>query len=600
MRAEPVDHAPSLRTRRGEPKLGRFRQPVDGTNRMPSRPMHDRPVHWGYVAGAALLVYVLAHWPALTNPYVINDDVRQQIFWMQRWNDPEIYQNDLLCRYAESYVPWGVQAVYYVASSIINPVQFSKVVAGVLYVVTAWLLYGLGLQFGNRRVAFAVVCASFFFATFLRKISGGIAQSFAFPLLLAYLFFLARRNLLGCATTILVQSVFNPYIFLLSLLTHMLYLVRILGQPLMDRLLARGSGSQKDRANGGDLRSSGTACSSLWPLVVVHLPILAGACLMALKYVYLKSPEFGDLLTRSAMEGLVEYTAAGRYGFLPQTSFLHEIVRPWLLVLPIQDDALLVGWTALIVVAALLLYAFSRTDRRVDLSGFHPFGYLLPASLILYWLSSWVFMKLFIPRRYVEFSLNIFYCVLIAVAVSIVLESYSTCRKAFSWVLLLCVILGGARNYHIGIYNYSSDSAVYQFIETMPKTTLVAGHPNYMDNCLTFSRRKALITYELSHTWMSGYWTVVKQRTFDFFDAYYAESSEAVREFAGKYGVDYLVVRERDFSPHVLQSGLIYFEPFGSHVRRKVGGRSAFSVLDSEAFPVVYEHRGIRILKLGP
>lgn len=600
MRAGPVDDVSSFQTRRGEPKLGRSRQSVDGANRMPSRSTHDQTVHWVYVAGAALLVYVLAHWPALTNPYVVNDDVRQQIFWMQRWNDPEIYRNDLLCRYAESYVPWGVKAVYYAASWIINPVQFSKVVAGVLYVATALLLYGLGLQFGNRRVAFAVVCTSFFFTTFLRKISGGIAQSFAFPLLLAYLLFLVRRNLLGCAATILVQSVFNPYIFLLSLLTHMLSLVPTIGRPLLDGLLARGSGSQGDRVNGGDLRSSETACSSLWPLVVVHLPILAGALLMALKYVYMKSPEFGDLLTRSAMEGLVEYTAAGRYGFVPQTSFLHEVVRPWLLVLPFQNDAPLVGWTALIVLAALLLFAFSRAERRVDLSGFRPFGYLLAASLILYCLSSWVFMKLFIPRRYAEFSLNIFYCVLIAIAVSIILESYYACRRAFSWVVILCVLLGGARNYHIGIYNYSSDSAVYQFIETMPKTTLVAGHPSFMDNCLTFSRRKALVTYELSHTWMSGYWSVVKQRTFDFFDAYYSESSEAVREFAGKYGVDYLVVREMDFSPHVLQSDLIYFEPFGSHVRRKVKGQSTFSVLDTKAFPVVYEQRGIRILKLSP
>ncbi|MGO9571603.1 MAG: hypothetical protein ACLP5H_29105, partial [Desulfomonilaceae bacterium] len=49
-------------------------------NRMPTR--FSRTIHLLYVLVAASAVYVFAHWPALTNPYVINDDVRQQIFWM--------------------------------------------------------------------------------------------------------------------------------------------------------------------------------------------------------------------------------------------------------------------------------------------------------------------------------------------------------------------------------------------------------------------------------------------------------------------------------------------------------------------------------------
>jgi hypothetical protein len=51
-------------------------------------PTHfSRTIHLLYVLVAASAVYVFAHWPALTNPYVINDDVRQQIFWMQQWVD---------------------------------------------------------------------------------------------------------------------------------------------------------------------------------------------------------------------------------------------------------------------------------------------------------------------------------------------------------------------------------------------------------------------------------------------------------------------------------------------------------------------------------
>ncbi|MDD3471598.1 MAG: hypothetical protein PHS86_02345, partial [Syntrophaceae bacterium] len=89
---------------------------------------------------SALFVYIVGHFEAITNPYVINDDVRQQIYWMQRWSDPELFQNDYLTRYAENYVPIGVKSIYYAFSGIINPVQFSKVLTGFLFVVNAVLL----------------------------------------------------------------------------------------------------------------------------------------------------------------------------------------------------------------------------------------------------------------------------------------------------------------------------------------------------------------------------------------------------------------------------------------------------------------------------
>ena len=62
----------------------------------------------GLVALLSAAVFGIAHFQALTNPYVINDDVRQQIFWMQRWLDPQLFPRDLLSDYARQYVPWGV------------------------------------------------------------------------------------------------------------------------------------------------------------------------------------------------------------------------------------------------------------------------------------------------------------------------------------------------------------------------------------------------------------------------------------------------------------------------------------------------------------
>ncbi len=539
-----------------------------------------------YVICAASLVYVIGHWPMLTNTYVVNDDVRQQIFWMQQWNDPELFQDDLLSRYAKNYVPWGVQALYYLASAFMNPVQFSKVVAGLLYVVTAAFLFGLAMQFRNEAAALLVVCTFFFFSTFMRKISGGLSQSFAFPLLAAYLFFLARENLWACAVTILLESILNPYIFLLCLTTHFIFLVTNYSAAVIVYFHDRGL-------------APAARTVTIERLILINLPILVGVALMALKYIYLKPSEFGDIVTWATMANKIEYTDAGRYGILPGPSFIYEVIRPWIFLSPAAEESPFLAWLIGLSALALIVFALTRRDKKIDLSGFRVFAYLLPASFILYFLSYELMMRLFLPRRYVEFSLNIFYCVTLGVSLAVFLEYLGLTRRSLLIVAAVLVILGAARNWNVGIYDYSRYATLYEFLETVPKTSLIAGHPELMDNVPTFARRKAFVTYELSHTWSDKYWEVVKERTFDLFRAYYSGDPEEIRNFARKHGIEYLIVRDEDFPPRAATKKQIYFEPFNTFIHGLERSKSHFAALDSGPFPVVYSNDGIRVLRIS-
>lgn len=549
-------------------------------------PLPRRHLYLVFAICAASLVYVLGHWAALTNPYVINDDVRQQIYWMQQWNDPELFQDDLLSSYARNYVPWGVQAIYYVASPFMNPVQFTKVVAGILYVVTAAFLFGLALQFRDEMAALLVVCVFFFFSNFMRKITGGMSQSFGFPLLAAYLFFLARENLWASAVVIFLESIFNPYIFLLCLVTHAIFLTKNYGLALL--------------ASFRNRLPMATRAGTIGRLMLVNLPIVAGVALIALKYVYLKPLNFGNMVTWATMANRIEYTDAGRYGFLPGPSLFHEVVRPWILVFPVKEFSPILGWISGLVIAAIVIFALTRPSKTIDVSGFRVFAYLLPASLILYYLAYMLFMNLFLPRRYVEFSLTIFYTMSIGAGMAAILEHRGWKRKSLLTLAAILVAFGAARNWHMGIYDYSRHEPLYRFLETVPKTSLIAGHPELMDNIPTFARRKALVTYELSHTWTDKYWEAIKARTFDLFRAYYSDDPEEIRNFGRRYGIDYLIVEDADFSSKLVKSGQIYFEPFKAFIHGLVGPRSHFAALDGVSFPVVYSKDGIRVLKIGP
>lgn len=66
-------------------------------------------------AGAALLtlgVYLAAHAGGFSNFFRINEYVRQQVYWTQRWLDPGLYPDHWLTEYARQYTSWGVRALY--------------------------------------------------------------------------------------------------------------------------------------------------------------------------------------------------------------------------------------------------------------------------------------------------------------------------------------------------------------------------------------------------------------------------------------------------------------------------------------------------------
>lgn len=535
-----------------------------------------------FVLGAAAVVYAISQWNAITNQYCVMDDVRQQVYWMQRWTDPGLYENDLLSRYAQNYVPWGVQAVYFLGSFLMNPVQFTKVTAFFLYLATIGFIYGLARGFRDDFTAVTIVCVAFFFPGYLQKISGGLSQGFAYPLLAAYLYLLSKNQMVWAAMVLFLQSWFNPYIFTLSLVTHSVFILRRQLVPWVFERRRRGRWDWRELAG----------------VIAQNIPVVLGILAMLLKYGVMASPEFGDIVTWKDMEGNAEYSEHGRTDDLPPPSLLWELLVPWTYFFPFSADYPVVFYGCVVLLIACVFFALIKARAIVQFNGFRVFWYLIPASFLLYTISYLLLLRLFIPNRYVELSLTLFYTVAMGLAISGMLRLRGGVRWASPLLLIVIAIIGGLRNHNVSIYDYSYYKPVYRFIETLPKDSLLAGHPEFMDNAQTFGRRKAFATYELSHPYRRDYWAVMKKRLYDLFDAYYAGDPKALREFSDYYGIDYLIVRESDFSDGALFARSIYFEPFGTYVQRKLTTADHFAVLNEADFEIVYRDQGVRILKM--
>jgi hypothetical protein len=129
-----------------------------------------------------------------------------------------------------------------------------------------------------------------------------------------------------------------------------------------------------------------------------------------------------------------------------------------------------------------------------------------------------------------------------------------------------------------GIVDMSSHKDLYDYLQSLPKDSMIAAHPMLADGIPTFTQRKVFINYELSNPFFDRYWETVKKRTYDFFDAYYSENLSSVLKFCKENGIDYLVIDREHFTGEYLAGGEIYFEPFNTYILDLVKKRDNFAL----------------------
>ncbi len=537
----------------------------------------------GLVALLSAAVFSYAHLAALLNPYVINDDVRQQIFWMQRWLDPQLFKGDLLSDYARYYVPWGLQGLYWLASFFVGPLTFSKILPGLLFVFLACCLYRISEVLGGpRRLAWMVVAVFWLMPFFLDNMSGGLARAFAAPLLALFWLCWLAPHPWGMGVTLLLQALFIPYIFLLCA-----------GAAVIAWVVGRlGGGAPVP-----------------FPARPLHflLLALAGGLILLMDHRF-TAAGYGPLVSLAEMANRPEFASGGRFAILPVPSFLWELISPWEFIAPFREGGLIVGSLGGAVLLGLAVWGGRRLDWQASKSRWQPVGYLGLASLLLYFLARLFLLKLFVPDRYLIYTLNLFYCLGLAWCWGAALQIQRWPRWLTVLALVLVAGVGGIRLHSVGLYDFSVYRPAYAALAQTPKDALIAGHPNLMDNLMTFGQRRAFATFELSQPWSRGYWQRLKPRLDDLFTAYYTDDPEVVWAFAKKHRVAFLVVDDRHFTPAFLAGGRFFvpfddltaqgprksltekvtcpfFAPFGELIRNRTQDRRQFALLDPQAFP---------------
>ncbi len=510
----------------------------------------------GAFASTALLA-LSAQWPGLANPLVVNDDVRQQLFWMRRWMDPALYPPDLLGDYARRYVPWGVQGAYRLAALAMDPLYFSKLLAVALLTLLGGLVFLTARRLKDEGFAWLALAGFWLMPAFLENISGGLARAFAAPLLALFLYAQLARSRPLALISLWAQALFIPYILPICLGAACLHfaawklrLVRV--EPL--------------------LRS------------VQDLLAATGALGLAVAWQSgLDTAGFGPLPWAADMAGRPEFGPQGRFAILPVPSVFWELTaRPWGALAPFADGGTAAGVLCTLVLLPLMALGARRLDWRALRASAPAPLFLLLSSVLLFFAAQALLLKLFIPGRYLEYTTNLLYCLGVPLLLSpLLLPALRRWpRPAVAALLVAALLAGAVRQHGRELYDYSEDRALYEAVQTTPPDALFAGFPTQMDNVLTFGQRNVYASFELAHPWSSGYWKLLGPRLNKMLRAYYASEPGEIRRFCAEERVDFLVVDRRHFSPEFM-NGTPLFEPFGSLIRTRAG--QPFAAL-SDAF----------------
>jgi hypothetical protein len=509
----------------------------------------------------ALFAWWVRYHPPGSDLLVFDDDARQHVYWTARFQDPDLFKDDLLTAFISSPVfdPPGYRFLYQLGVQFLDPLPFSQLITLFLLLLSLGLLEWVarGMIPDPRGRVFLGLLFLFFS---LYDASGGFPRSFVYPLLLGFLLLLQRGALPWASLIVLLEAVLYPPILLNTL--------ALAGVDFLGRW-RRGENRKR---YVGDV---------LW------LTLAAAAAFLLLTAVYSAGDReiLGRQVTVEEARAMPEFHSEGR------TKFFRETLWEYLLIGRSGIGAIhLIGFA--IILAAMGLTAGFRSIRVPSWA-----VHLTWTSLVLFAAAHLLLFRLHLPSRYTTYTMPLAFMLVIGASTGEFLarvgpgweriweRALGRWRRRVGWGVLMALLATYA--YVQGHFIARVDTQVVAlepmdremlaFVATLPKEATVAGHPMDMNNVPLLSRRKVLVNQELSMPYYLGYYMPVRQRLFDLFEAYYAGEWSEVESFVERYRVDGLVVRKAHFEAAQL-NGMLYWEPFNRFVKQRWKGDERFAL----------------------
>jgi hypothetical protein len=548
-----------------------------------------------FVMFALMCAYGFLFYQSIS-PYIFSelyttDDAMQQTFplWQAVYHDA--FREDPITEGMKGYLPpihWELS--YIVTLCTQSPVMTAHVMTCVQLGLALCFLYLFVKQLTKSDIPAWFSIIWFLHSRNLpQRLTGGIPRGWAPFIILATLYFIAKKNQIGVLTILFIGILTNPPATFMCALCYGLYLFINVVRP-----------------------ETRFDTKPQFVRYLIASPILAGIALLSLQ----RPPEFGHMATLEEAEANPAFNAAGgRFPFVPLDS-------PFTQIKSVGTQAFQNKWHHLptffpqsyllyTLIAVLTgIYVYSRRKKRelipAELSVF------LVSIFIVYFLSRFFAFQLYVPDRHLQYPLNIFWITAFTTVIwrlsQTTTQKKSEVRAVFNYLLLgtLLFYLGGDGLQGVANFNTKLDKfqRLYSWMRlNTDRSDVFASHPKEIDLLPLASIRKAYITEETAHPFYSGYWNLVKRRYETSFRMLYARTSPEFLDAMGDEKIDYFIFPRSRFTERSLETATS-FSPFGQLVKRLVkkgeGNLMFTKILEGKyQDSIVYSDSDVIVVKTG-
>ncbi|MEM6452781.1 MAG: hypothetical protein AAF703_20995 [Cyanobacteria bacterium P01_D01_bin.105] len=492
---------------------------------------------WFSVSFITPLYYgLISFFYANSSAYIVQDDARYHIVWLQRLIDPNLFPNDVMAEYYSAIQGIGFRAFYALAASFgIEPLTFAKIVPLLLALIATVYLFWIALFILPVPICGTLTTILLNQNIWIRDdLISASPRAFVYPLFAAFLYYLLRDAKILCLISLVLLSLFYPQMALVSVGILTLRLVRWDGiRPKLPQRI-------RDY--------------SFWLSASL---LTVGALLL---FSHQVAEQAGRLTSLAEMRAWPEFQQGGRgeYFGLPFLSFWFDGLSG--LRFPLYPPIIWLGAMLPLVVWKVPHFF----HKAFPLSGaiaaeVRVLGQLLVSSLAFFFLSHIIFPALYLPSRYSFYSTRFVLIIASGVMLTLVMQCWvgwlaRQWQRWRRWSGLDFVRVMVSVGFAIAVvvapsipslflngqsWEVGEPASLYEFLAQTPKDTMIASLVREVnDDIPAFSQRSVLVGREFALPYHVNFYGEMRRRMRDLVTAQYSPDLSEVKAFIDSYGVD--------------------------------------------------------------
>ena len=474
---------------------------------------------------------LLALTEAFSSNYVVQDDARQHVFWMQRWLNPQLFTTDLIADYFQSIAPVGYRQFYKAFVDLgIDPFLFNKLLPPLLAIIAT--IYAFRFCYQILPVPFACFLAALLLNLSLwmkDDISSATPRAFVYPFFLAFLYYFSRQALFPYLIAIALTGLFYPQYVLVE----------------------------------GGILTLAILCYRQW--YVFYSMGLAVVFLVIVAYTF-QSSDFDPVISLEYAKRLPEFWEEGRTSF-----FDRDWIKFWITG---GRSGFFPEKTPLIVVCLAVLFPFllqfsqhfPLTKRITSNVAILPqtivtgFSWFLFAHAFLF--------QLHLPNRYTTHSLKIVMGLAAGMALAILIDCIFQWQRKHRGIWLFAkytavfsILATIVFHYPLLIdksalpnteYIHGRAIEIYRFFQKQPKDITIASIAEEANNLPSFSKRSIFVGREYAIPYQLGYYHLFRERAIATVQAQYTLELSTLQKFIQDNQISFWLLHRSTFVPEYI------------------------------------------------